>query len=61
MACITLALSFAEQIFFNFNEVQFIFLFLFIYLFFCLLSFVAVVVATSWAAPEAYGDSQARG
>ena len=34
-------------------------LYLFIY-FFCLLSFV-VVVAISWAAPEAYGGSQARG
>ena len=30
-------------------------------LFFCLLSFVVVVVAISWAAPEAYGGSQARG
>ena len=36
--------------------------FLFIY-FFCLLSFVVVVVvvAISWAAPAAYGGSQARG
>ena len=34
----------------------------FIYLFFCLLSFVVVVVvAISWAAPAAYGGSQARG
>ena len=34
-----------------------------IYLFiFCLLSFVVVVVvAISWAAPAAYGGSQARG
>ena len=32
------------------------------YLFiFCLLSFVVVVVAISWAAPAAYGGSQARG
>ena len=41
--------------------VQFIF-YLFIYLFifvFCL--FVVVVVAISWAAPAAYGGSQARG
>ena len=30
-------------------------------LFFFFLSFVVVVVAISWAAPEAYGDSQARG
>ena len=28
---------------------------------FCLLSFVVVVVAISWAAPAAYGGSQARG
>ena len=36
---------------------------LFIYFyFFCLLSFVVVVVvAISWAAPAAYGGSQARG
>ena len=34
--------------------------FIFLFLFFCLLSFV-VVVAISWAAPVAYGDSQARG
>ena len=36
--------------------------YLFIYLF-CLLSFVVVVVvvAISWAAPAAYGGSQARG
>ena len=32
----------------------------FFFLFFCLLSFV-VVVAISWAAPTAYGGSQARG
>ena len=32
------------------------------YFFFCLLSFfVVVVVAISWAAPGAYGGSQARG
>ena len=32
------------------------------FLFFCLLSFVVViVVAISWAAPVAYGGSQARG
>ena len=32
------------------------------FLFFCLLSFfVVVVVAISWAAPAAYGGSQARG
>ena len=35
----------------------------FFFSFFCLLSFfvVVVVVAFSWAAPEAYGGSQARG
>ena len=33
--------------------------YLFIYFFF--LSFVVVVVAISWAAPAAYGGSQARG
>ena len=32
----------------------------FFFFFFCLLSFV-VVVAISWAAPAAYGGSQARG
>ena len=32
----------------------------FLFFFFCLLSFV-VVVAISWAAPTAYGGSQARG
>ena len=33
-----------------------------IIIFFCLLSFVVVVVvAISWAAPAAYGGSQARG
>ena len=36
------------------------FVFLFFFLCFCLLSFV-VVVAISWAAPAAYGGSQARG
>ena len=35
--------------------------FYFFFLFFCLLSFVVVVVAISWAAPAAYGGSQARG
>ena len=34
--------------------------FFFLFSFFCLLS-VVVVVAISWAAPMAYGDSQARG
>ena len=35
---------------------------LFFYYFFAFLSFVVVVVvAISWAAPAAYGDSQARG
>jgi len=39
----------------------FFFLFVFVF-FFCLLSlFVVVVVAISWAAPAAYGVSQARG
>ena len=33
----------------------------FFFFFFCLLSFAAVVVAISWAAPSAYGGSQARG
>ena len=37
----------------------FFFFFVFCLLSFCLLSFV--VVAISWAAPSAYGDSQARG
>ena len=36
-----------------------VFFFVF-FVFFCLLSFV-VVVAISWAAPAAYGGSQARG
>ena len=36
-------------------------LFLFFIYFFGLLSFVVVVVAISWAAPTAYGGSQARG
>ena len=41
----------------------FLFIYLFIYLFiFCLfVFFVVVVVAISWAAPAAYGGSQARG
>ena len=30
-------------------------------IFFCLFFFVVVVVAISWAAPAAYGGSQARG
>ena len=34
---------------------------IFFLFFFCLLSFVVVVVAISWAAPTAYGGSQARG
>ena len=34
---------------------------LFYFIFFCLLSFVVVVVAISWADPAAYGGSQARG
>ena len=35
----------------------------FLFFFFCLLSFLSfvVVVAISWAAPAAYGGSQARG
>ena len=36
------------------------FFFLFFFFFFCLF-FVVVVVAISWAAPSAYGGSQARG
>ena len=35
--------------------------FLFFFFVFCRLLFVVVVVAISWAAPEAYGGSQARG
>ena len=35
--------------------------FLFVCLFVCLCFFVVVVVAISWAAPAAYGGSQARG
>jgi len=38
------------------------FIFFLFLIFFCLLSFVVVVVvAISWAAPAAYGGSQARG
>ena len=33
----------------------------FFFFFFVFLSFVVVVVAISWAAPAAYGGSQARG
>ena len=43
----------------------YLFILFFYFLFFCLLSFVVVVVvvivAISWAAPVAYGGSQARG
>ena len=35
--------------------------FFFFFFFFAFLSFVVVVVAISWAAPAAYGGSQARG
>ena len=36
--------------------------FIYLFIYFCLLSFFAVVVvAISWAAPAAYGGSQARG
>ena len=35
--------------------------FFFFFLSFVFLSFVVVVVAISWAAPAAYGGSQARG
>ena len=46
------------------NSKWFFFVFVFVF-FFCLLSFVVVVVvvivAISWAAPTAYGGSQARG
>ena len=44
----------------RFSDV-FIYLFYFYFLSFCLLSFVVVVVAISWAAPAACGGSQARG
>ena len=48
------------------NSFLFIFLFfnffcLFVFLSFCLFFAVVVVVAISWAAPAAYGGSQARG
>ena len=33
----------------------------FLFFFFCLFVFYVVVVAISWAAPAAYGGSQARG
>ena len=36
-------------------------LFCFVFLSFVFLPFVVVVVAISWAAPTAYGGSQARG
>ena len=35
--------------------------FFFFFFFFCLFFVVVVVVAISWAAPAAYGGSQARG
>ena len=37
------------------------FFFFFFFVFFVFLSFVVVAVAISWAAPAAYGGSQARG
>ena len=40
------------------QKVHFIYLFFFV---FCLFVVVVVVVAISWAAPAAYGGSQARG
>ena len=39
----------------------FIYLFTYIFFVFCLFVVVVVVVAISWAAPAAYGGSQARG
>ena len=47
-------------LFFFFNSISFYFI-LFYFLSFVFLSFVVVVVAVSWAAPVAYGGSQARG
>ena len=41
------------------EEYSSVFYFFFVFFFFCL--FVVVVVAISWAAPAAYGGSQARG
>ena len=40
---------------------SFYFFFIFIYFIFLSFCFVVVVVAISWAAPAAYGGSQARG
>ena len=39
----------------------FIYLFIYFIFVFCLLVVVVVIVAISWAAPSAYGGSQARG
>ena len=43
------------------NVVGYFFSFLFFWSFFFLIVVVVVVVAISWAAPAAYGGSQARG
>ena len=42
-------------------NILFIYFFLKFFLSFCLFAVVVVVVAISWAAPAAYGGSQARG
>ena len=45
----------------HFMYINFFFFFVFCLLSFCLFVVVVVVVAISWAAPAAYGGSQARG
>ena len=51
-----------NQLFINYKMkiLHILFIYLFIFFFFCLFV-VVVVVAISWAAPAAYGGSQARG
>ena len=43
------------------DAILFYFILFFVFCLFVFLSFVVIVVAISWAAPEAYGGSQARG